>query len=405
METTDVTIEALLPQPTAVMRSIRTTSQIEPWMTAAFERVGEFVAARGAGPAGPAFARYHDRGNDVFEVEAGYPCTHPILGQGRIEASTLPGGAAVIVSHFDPVEPAGAVRQLVRRWIEDRGGRPSGDPWATFPDDQESGSRTRLVQPVEGLSASTGHAGTSRSGPRTIKRVSEVMTSPVVTARPSTSLRELVDLMVRWHISGIPITDDQSRLVGIVTEADLISKPAFGGQRRRLSAVLGDVLHGRDSTWKRKANGLTAAEVMTRDVKTVFRDDSVQFAARRMIDHCVKRLPVVADEQVVGMVARPDILEAMHRTDAQLAHDVETALRDPLRYPEDADVRVSVVDGVVTLEGTTRFPVDVAFLSTIVWRFPGVMDVVNHVQATDPDPLPPHTPDLLDASDYLRYMR
>ena len=80
--------------------------------------------------------------------------------------------------------------------------------------------------------------------PRT-PQVVDIMTSTVVTATEDTPLPELIDEMVHYGVSGIPIVDGEARLVGIVTEADLMTKPAYGGTHRRSLAVLGDLLRGR----------------------------------------------------------------------------------------------------------------------------------------------------------------
>ena len=239
---------------------------------------------------------------------------------------------------------------------------------------------------------------------RLTTKVGDVMTATVVTATPYTPLPALVDLMVRDRISGIPIVDGQS-LVGIVTEADLISKPAFGGSRRRPLAVLGDIIHGRETTWAKKAKGLTAGEVMTTGVETAHPDDDVRVAARQMVDRGVKRLPVVTDGRVVGIVSRTDVLRAMHRTDEELRSDILAVLSDPMRVPESMLVEVTVEDGVVTLRGTVRYPIDLPVLSAIVWRFPGVVDVRNQVVATEPNPEPTASAHSLTDYEYLRCFR
>ena len=81
------------------------------------------------------------------------------------------------------------------------------------------------------------------------------MTRTVVTATQDTSLHELIDEMVSHGVSGIPIVDASSRLVGIVTEADLMTKPAFGGTHRRPLAVLGDLLRGHERRWEVESRG------------------------------------------------------------------------------------------------------------------------------------------------------
>jgi CBS-domain-containing membrane protein len=234
--------------------------------------------------------------------------------------------------------------------------------------------------------------------------VADIMTRTVVTAREDASLPELVDQMVRCGISGIPIVDTDSHLVGIVTEADLISKPAYGGTpHRRPLAIIGDLLRGHERRWQAKAEGMTTAEIMTTKVETARPWESVRAAARRMVNSGVKRLPVVDDDRLVGIVSRADVLRSMHCTDEVLQAEIAAALGDPMGVPEMTLVETSVTDGVVTLRGTVRYPIDLPVLTAIVWSFPGVVEVHNEATAREPNPQP--QPLRRDDYDSLRFMR
>jgi CBS domain-containing protein len=254
---------------------------------------------------------------------------------------------------------------------------------------------------VKSVSRST----TRRSSPPspTTPQIADIMTRTVVTATQDTPLPELIDEMVRYGISGIPIVDADSRLVGIVTEADLMTKPAYGGTHRRALAVLGDLLRGRGRRWESKSTGMTAGEIMTTEVETARLHEAVQAAARRMVECGVKRLPVVDDDRLVGIVSRTDVLRRMHRTDEDLQAEIAAVLADPIRVPETTTVDVSVSHGIVTLQGSVQFPMDLPVLSAIVWRFPGVVDVRVEVTAREPDPQP--GPICHSDYDYLRSLR
>lgn len=217
-------------------------------------------------------------------------------------------------------------------------------------------------------------------------KVRDIMTSTVVTAAPDTPFPELVDRLLHNGISGLPVVDEGGHLVGIVTEADLVSKEAYGGRRRRALDLIADMLGGGETRWAVKAKGRTAAEIMTTKVETARPDQDVSAAARLMVEHQVKRLPVLDDGQLVGIVSRTDLVRLLHRGDDDLAHDVGALLADPLRAPENHDVRATVADGIVTLTGTLRFPMDVPVLTWMVWRLPGVVDVRNEVTGREPDP-------------------
>jgi CBS-domain-containing membrane protein len=239
--------------------------------------------------------------------------------------------------------------------------------------------------------------------PPTTPHVADIMSHTVVTATVDTPLPELIDEMVRYGISGIPIVDTESKLVGIVTEADLMSKPAYGGSHRRSLAVIGDLLRGHERRWESKARGLTAGQIMTTDVESARPYEGVHSAARRMVKCGVKRLPVVDKDRVVGIVSRTDVLRSMHRTDEDLQTEIAAVLSDPARLPETTMVNVSVADGIVTVRGSVRYPSDLTVLPEVVWRFPGVVDV--RVEATAREPEPPPRPIYDSDHEYFHYMR
>lgn len=248
--------------------------------------------------------------------------------------------------------------------------------------------------------------GSANRRARTIRRtgpplVADIMTRSVVTATPASPLPELVDLMLRYGISGVPIVDEDARLIGIVTEADLLSKPAFGGEHRRKLAALA-LLAGHGRRWMSKASGLTAAEIMTTPVETAYRSESVRAVARRMVERGVHRLPVVDSERLIGIISRSDVLCRMHRDDEELQREIAAALSDPLRIPETTEVTVAVADGVVTLRGAVRYPIDLPVITAIVWRFPGVVDVHNEVIARQANPEPTGRGFDFDSMSYLR---
>lgn len=214
-------------------------------------------------------------------------------------------------------------------------------------------------------------------------RVRDVMTTTVQTVRPDAPFPELVDTLLRHGISGLPVVDDDGELVGIVTEADLVSKEAYGGRRRRALQLLADVVAGGEVAWAPKGRGRTARQVMTEAVVTTTPTEDVRVAARRMLDRHVKRLPVLDAGRVVGMVSRTDLLRMLHRGDNDLMADLEAMLADPLRAPDDLDVSATVSEGVVMLEGSVRFPADLPVLTAMVWRIPGVVDVRNDAVARE----------------------
>lgn len=217
-------------------------------------------------------------------------------------------------------------------------------------------------------------------------KVREVMTTDVVTARADTPFAELVDRLLTAGVSGLPVVDEDGHVIGIVTEADLVSKEAYGFGRRRSLALVAGVLRGHDPKWIGKAAGRTAAELMTQPVAVAVPYEDVMSAARRMLQSGHKRLPVVDYGRLVGIISRQDVLRPFHRSDAEIAAEVERLIHVAFYSASRQDATVTVDGGVVTLRGSARFPSDVLFLEALAARVPGVIDVHNQVVPREPEP-------------------
>ena len=218
-------------------------------------------------------------------------------------------------------------------------------------------------------------------------RIEEIMTTPVAASvTPDTPFKSVIELLVRTEVSALPVLDPAGRLVGIVTEADLISKEAYGTRRHRALSLLGDVLSGRDHRWVGKAAGSVTRDVMTKDVVVCSPDEDIRVVARRMLRHGVKRVPVVDGGVLVGMVSRQDILGTFDRPDELVRADAEHALSHDPNRPDDAHVDVSVQDGVVRLTGDVRYRWDEQVAVSIVRDIPGVIDVVSVLRHREQPP-------------------
>ena len=188
-------------------------------------------------------------------------------------------------------------------------------------------------------------------------RVRDVMSAPAITVGHAASLKDVANLMLRHGIGALPVVDDTGALLGMISEADLIIEPAYGG-------------HGR---------GHTAGVVMSAPAESVHLDDTVRDLARRMVDNDRTHLPVVDNSgRLVGVVSRRDVLRMFDRADAELAADVSDALAGD-RTLEGHTVSVTAKDGVVTIEGTVRRIDDVAYVRRLAWMVPCVVDVACHV--------------------------
>jgi CBS domain-containing protein len=189
--------------------------------------------------------------------------------------------------------------------------------------------------------------------------VSDVMTRDVLCVTVATPFKEAVDLLVSRGVSALPVVDDLGRVIGIVSEADLVPKVA---ERRHARSVR------------------TCGDAMTTRVVTVRPGDTVPQAASLLLDARVQRAPVVDDTGLlVGIVSRRDLLGAFVRPDAVIGDDVAAALADPMRTPEGNGVRAAVRDGVVTLRGSVDTEADRRVVTGAAFRVPGVVDVVDEL--------------------------
>lgn len=143
----------LAEQPAAVERATLSVSEISGWLGTAYREVAAFLALRGAGPAGPPFARYHRiDDSDRFDVEAGFPSSARVRAADRVTSVVLPGGSAARTVHVGPYEEMAPAYAAVTDWVRENGGEPVGDAWEVYYSDPEEEPdpatwRTEVVQP------------------------------------------------------------------------------------------------------------------------------------------------------------------------------------------------------------------------------------------------------------------
>ena len=176
--------------------------------------------------------------------------------------------------------------------------------------------------------------------------VNDVMTTTVVAVKKGASYKELAALLRKYRVSAFPVLDDDQKVIGIVSEADLLVKEALNADRGGPIAAL---VHHKELE---KADGVTAGDLMTSNVVTVKPDDTVEQAARLMYHLQVKRLPVVdGGGHLVGIVSRADLLTVFDRPDEEIRAEIvdDIILHEFLVDP--ALFMVTVADGVVTVTG------------------------------------------------------
>ena len=177
--------------------------------------------------------------------------------------------------------------------------------------------------------------------------VKDVMSTHVVAVRQNATFKEMAARLREHRVSAFPvIDDDNNKVIGVVSEADLLTKEAFEGE---LPGVLHTMTRHRETV---KAAALTAAGLMTRPAVTIGPDEPVTHAARLMYSQRVKRLPVTAEDgTLIGIVSRADVLSVFSRPDADIRHEITQDLILGTYLCDPAHFTVTVKDGIVTIEG------------------------------------------------------
>ncbi|MEU9398958.1 CBS domain-containing protein [Streptomyces sp. NPDC048242] len=175
------------------------------------------------------------------------------------------------------------------------------------------------------------------------------MTRAVVAVGSGTLFRDMVERLEQWKVGALPVLEGDGRVIGMVSEADLLPKEEFrDGEPDRLTQL-------RRMADLAKAGAVTAGELMSTPAVTVHADATLPEAARIMAVKGVKRLPVIdAQGALVGVVSRGDLLKVFLRSDAELADEIRRSVVDVLFPAPVEPVHVMVADGVATLTGCVR---------------------------------------------------
>jgi len=205
--------------------------------------------------------------------------------------------------------------------------------------------------------------------------IADVMTTDVVAVSRGATYRAIVQLLAERRISAAPVVDEARKVVGVVSEADLLYKVEFAGAvaHRRFFPT-------RRRSPREKGEGTVAWELMSSPAVTAEPKTSLHAAARLMTEKGVKRLPVVTEDGVLtGIISRADLLKVHLRTDEDLRDDItnEVLLRTLWLEPLVVDVKVS--NGVVALRGHVDRRTIASLTVQLVASVPGVVAVDDHL--------------------------
>jgi CBS domain-containing protein len=219
-------------------------------------------------------------------------------------------------------------------------------------------------------------------------RARDVMTSKVITVRPDAEVRDVARLLVQKGISGVPVMSAEGDLLGIVSEGDLLRRSEIGSERDR-------------SWWLRffatpdtlakefvKSHALKVADVMTREVISVEPDTPLRDIATTLEDHRIKRVPVVRDGNLVGIVSRANLVQALASLPAAAGkpgrtsdESIRRAIEDNLREQTGGQDVINVViqNGTVDLWGFVDSDAKKKAARVVAETTPGIRKVNDHL--------------------------
>lgn len=222
----------------------------------------------------------------------------------------------------------------------------------------------------------------------------DIMSRDVVTVSRETSVREIAQVMTGKRISGVPVVAPDGAVLGIVSESDLLRRAEIGTEppRKWWLTFFSDP----DSLARqyRKTHGLRAEDVMSRPVVSVSEDADLNEVASILEKHRVKRLPVVRDDKLVGIISRADLVRALSQKQPETAKptrsdaDLEKALLDKIRDQDWLDsmyFNVAVRNGVVELSGFIASNEQRRALRVLIDEVDGVHKVEDRLVVGSPD--------------------
>ncbi|WP_408993541.1 CBS domain-containing protein [Streptomyces europaeiscabiei] len=256
-----------------------------------------------------------------------------------------------------------------------------------------AGIRDRLRGSYSRETDRTPHAPVEKGTAVKTCKVGEVMTSEVVEARRETPFKDVAQLLARHRISGLPVVDADDKVLGVISETDLIrrqaaqAEPDHRGRRFRLPPLRRT---GRSTA--AKARAMTAGQLMSTPAITVHPEQRVADAARVMERHHIERLPVVDEEdRLIGIATRRDLLRVFLRSDGEIRQEIIDEVLTRVMCLPPQTVIVSVHGGTATLEGRLERRSDIPLVVQLAWRIDGVVGVMNSLTFRVDDTRPAET--------------
>jgi CBS domain-containing protein len=179
--------------------------------------------------------------------------------------------------------------------------------------------------------------------------IKDVMTTRVYSVTRDASFRSMAAALREYRVSAFPVLDEDGKVIGVVSEADLLAKEALESEPHGMPGMITGILRHKEYE---KARGTTAGDLMTSPAVTVAPDDTLERAARLMYTRKVKRLPVIdANGHLVGIIGRSDLLAVFDRPDEAIRKEIADDIMLDQFLVHQTALQVTVENGIVTLSG------------------------------------------------------
>jgi CBS domain-containing protein len=215
----------------------------------------------------------------------------------------------------------------------------------------------------------------------------DVMVRDVVTVKPETDVASAIKLLIEHDISALPVVEDGGRVVGVVSEADLIHRAEIGTEKHRpwwLEALTPGSMLAEEFA---KAHGLRVSEVMSPHVVSASEETPLAEIAALLEKHRIKRVPIIEDGKLVGIVSRSNLVQALAsslqaepagETDREIRHELLSRLADQ-DWTDFGSRNIIVTGGVVHLWGLVGSPEERTALVALAEGVRGVVGVSDEM--------------------------
>jgi CBS domain-containing protein len=219
-------------------------------------------------------------------------------------------------------------------------------------------------------------------------KAQDVMVRNVLTVGPDTSVADAVAMLVKHDISALPVVNPDGSLIGILSEADLLEREEVGAEHHYPWWIESLMPASKLAERFAKAHGKTVSEVMSTNVIFASEDTPVSEIAALLETHRIKRVPIINDGKIVGIVSRSNLMQALascklvepkSKTDRSIRLELLDRLKQQQRWTDFGERNIIVQDGVVHLWGLISSDAERKALAALAEGIPGVVSVCDEM--------------------------